>query len=147
MFWNQWTSKKNTIVRFKSIHACMNKEKIEINSIFSLLARPTGLEPATSRVTGECSNQLSYNRNLYTFLNYHKIEKISTLLCRRQELHLWPGAYETPALTNWATSTFSVLETSFGHVTCRNCCGTWNRTKVLRLWALWDTISLSRYII
>jgi hypothetical protein len=25
-------------------------------------ARPTGLEPATSPVTGECSNQLSYGR-------------------------------------------------------------------------------------
>ena len=26
-------------------------------------ARPTGFEPATSPVTGECSNQLSYDRN------------------------------------------------------------------------------------
>src|SRR3989338_1546726 len=28
-----------------------------------IYARATGLEPATSPVTGECSNQLSYDRN------------------------------------------------------------------------------------
>ncbi len=38
-------------------------------------ARSTGLEPATSPVTGECSNQLSYDRIYYTSLMYQKIHK------------------------------------------------------------------------
>ena len=32
-------------------------------------ARPTGFEPATSPVTGECSNQLSYDRNVFIIHN------------------------------------------------------------------------------
>ena len=36
-------------------------------------ARSTGLEPATSRVTGECSNQLSYDRILYLIISSNSI--------------------------------------------------------------------------
>ena len=42
--------------RFKSVH-------VKIPSLGFFAARPAGLEPVTSPVTGECSNQLSYDRN------------------------------------------------------------------------------------
>lgn len=38
------------------------KKEPDLSGSF-LNARSTGLEPATSRVTGECSNQLSYDRS------------------------------------------------------------------------------------
>ncbi len=39
-------------------------------------ARSAGLEPVTSPVTGECSNQLSYDRNIWGF--YHTLFKNAT---------------------------------------------------------------------
>ena len=41
--------------------------------IFIFFARSAGLEPVTSHVTGECSNQLSYDRKfiLTTFCNLY----------------------------------------------------------------------------
>jgi hypothetical protein len=63
-----------------------------------LSARPTGLEPATSRVTGECSNQLSYGRSSETLAVFCHKGKVSSL-CWWKDLHLRPWVYESHALT------------------------------------------------
>ena len=58
------------------------------------IAQSTGLEPATSRVTGGCSNQLSYDCIFIklhvntTYILYHKINNI--VVCRRVELNHRP---------------------------------------------------------
>ncbi len=57
----------------------------------SVFAQSTGLEPATSHVTGGCSNQLSYDC-IYIYLSE------SFRWCRRQGSNLWPEAYESSAL-------------------------------------------------
>ncbi len=62
--------------------------------VFFLLARSTGLEPATSRVTGGCSNQLSYDRIIILLK-----QALTPVLCRREESNLRPWAYESHALT------------------------------------------------
>ena len=50
------------------------KNSIITDTVFLMLllhlARPTGLEPATSHVTGECSNQLSYGRIRYNVTDF-----------------------------------------------------------------------------
>jgi hypothetical protein len=47
------------LCRFKSD---TDKKKKLAQASLSFYARSTGFEPATSPVTGECSNQLSYDR-------------------------------------------------------------------------------------
>lgn len=44
--------------------------------VISPFARPMGLEPTTSHVTGECSNQLSYDRKFIAI-------NCNTLQCNR----------------------------------------------------------------
>ena len=46
--------------------------------------RETGLEPATSGVTGRCSNQLNYSRNQ---INGRNRTRTYDRLCVRQELY------------------------------------------------------------
>jgi hypothetical protein len=67
-----------------------------------IFAQRTGLEPATSRVTGGCSNQLSYLCNLLfctnlAILRLQQADRNS--VCRRKDLHLRPWVYESHALT------------------------------------------------
>lgn len=59
------------------------------------IARPTGLEPATFRVTGGCSNQLSYGRSATILAG--KLPNRD--LCWRKDLHFRPWVYESHALT------------------------------------------------
>ena len=66
-------------------------------------AGTTGLEPATSRVTGGCSNQLSYDPALYMkllFLCQLKSSNSHRHVCRWEGSNLRPWAYESHALTN-----------------------------------------------
>ena len=66
------------------------------NDLSLIVARSTGLEPATSSVTGKRSNQLSYDRNPSII---HKIPYFpSLLMCRGWVTIPLPGAYESPAL-------------------------------------------------
>lgn len=74
-----------------------------------------GLEPTTPHVTGECSNQLSYDRKYLLLRFAHsnrkravKQTRKSSLLngCRREGSNLRPHLYEWCALTNWATPTY-----------------------------------------
>jgi hypothetical protein len=55
-----------------------HKQKIPVGGFF-VYAQSTGLEPATSRVTGECSNQLSYDCiNIFsTYPIYQKLKYFS----------------------------------------------------------------------
>ena len=62
-----WRKSVNTPIACpKSWSIAIVYTKSDIESDF-LVARPAGLEPVTSRVTGECSNQLSYGRNVSVF--------------------------------------------------------------------------------
>ncbi len=58
-------------------------------------ARVTGLEPAASPVTGECSNQLSYTRIRRVILAETRVR----VVCRGRDSNSRPSAYETLALT------------------------------------------------
>ena len=77
------------------------------------MAGPAGLEPVTSRVTGGCSNQLSYGPLFGLKLvagggiappirlqrTYESHAKHNYFWCRGEDLHLRPRAYESLALT------------------------------------------------
>lgn len=54
---------------------------------FTEMARETGLEPATSAVTGRCSNQLNYSRLEYFINDGRKRTRTYDRLCVRQELY------------------------------------------------------------
>jgi hypothetical protein len=60
------------------------------------MAVRTGLEPATSCVTGRHSNQLNYR----TKLNFHFTEN---LVLRGQDLNLRPSGYEPDELPDCST--------------------------------------------
>ena len=57
-----------TVVRFDLPQPHKEKEQLNV-ALFHSNARSTGLEPATSHVTGECSNQLSYDRILFIYFS------------------------------------------------------------------------------
>lgn len=50
------------------------------------MARETGLEPATSAVTGQCSNQLNYSRKLRVIYGRNRTRTYDHL-CVRQALY------------------------------------------------------------
>ncbi len=56
------------------------------NFLSELETRETGLEPATSAVTGRCSNQLNYSRMTSRFLGRNRARTYDRL-CVRQELY------------------------------------------------------------
>ena len=67
------------------------------------LAGMTGLEPATSAVTGQCSNQLNY-------IPKSNNAKAKCKWCVWMDLNHRPSPYQRDALTNWATNAFNGIE-------------------------------------